>query len=265
MLYGPEWPPAKRSARMNPCLTLATAFAATAFSSLQASAYEIRARFSGRTGTKDPIADGMVYLPPGSLLRIRAQFGIFDNGAEPVPDGGILGWTEGTIEQYGGIATRTPGRVAPFRASQDPNANGNPPLPDGDPFTRLTDINATLPDQVHTWGFDGSGDPLPMPLPTVRGRGSFVSIFEFTLLIPEDSTENFTVSIGGNALAATSWAVIGTPTPPDPQTMTPGMVTYEPVATDPVPISAQLLVIVPGPGAATAILVPFIAALKRRR
>ena len=104
-----------------------------------------------------------------------------------------------------------------------------------------------------------------MPLPVVRGVGSYVSVFVFTLLIPDDATENFTVTVGGNALAATSWAVIGTPTPPDPQTMTPGMVTYEPVATDPVPISAQLLVIVPGPGAAPAMLVPFIAALTRRR
>ena len=138
-------------------------------------------------------------------------------------------------------------------------------MPDGDPFTALTDIDATLGTQSPYWGFDGVGVPLPMPGPAVRGRGAFVAIFEFTLLVPLDATENFPIDIGGNMLAASSWEVVGTPAPPDPETMTPGMVTYAPVPTEPAAFSRRLLVIVPGPGAVSCVTLALFRCGRRRR
>jgi hypothetical protein len=203
-------------------------------------AFEFRCRFVERIGFQDiwhPEGSNtdLVDASAGGPHRVRMQFGVFDDATGPAPAGGLLGWTAGSIRvEHGGelgIHTRNPGRLPLFSSPSDPGANGNPPLPGGDPFMFLTDIDAELGSQTRTWECDGAGQPLPLPTPIIRGRNTFVSVFEFWIdahLAPL----HYFISMSGTGVAAAGWDTVGTPTPPDcsnPNNPIAGQVVYAPV------------------------------------
>jgi hypothetical protein len=211
---------------------------------------------------------------PVTPHRIRLQFRVADD-ARPAPAGGFVGWNVGTLHVSGSPdnsdETRTPGRLNPFTFAAQPNANGNPPLPGGDPFTNLADIDATLGTQSPAWGCDANGQPLPQPDPTIRGRNSFISVYEFTLRTGAMAS-NYSITAGGNLIAATEWRTVGTPIPPDcgdpsdPSDDQPGSITYAPFPTPPTPFSCVLNVeTVPAPGATALLCGVGLLSLRRCR
>lgn len=231
----------------------------------RAEAYEFRCRFVERVGNVDvPLQNDTITVdhraPP---RRVRVQFGVFDDPTGPAPAGGFVGWNVGTIEVSGSrsnaVVTRTPGRLAPFNFFGGQNANGNPPLPGGDPFVSLSEIDATLGLQTPLWnGCDAGGNPVPPPPPVVRGLNSFVSVYEISVAA-RFQYFHYDLNFGGNLIGATEWRTVGTPIPPncdDPENPEPGSVTYAPFPTSPVSLDCTLHILsydVPGPGAAAAL------------
>lgn len=245
---------------------LAVAGAATC-----ANAFEFQCRWVERVGNVDTVIGGSgatIDATDGAPRRIRLQFGVFDDGQGAAPAGGFIGWNVGTLAISGPAAnsddTRTPGRLVPFNFANGVGANGNPPLPGGDPFTNLTDIDATLGTQSPFWGFDGEGNPLPQPQPVIRGLRGWTSVYEITI-DPATGGSNYTVTAGGNLVAADAWLVVGSANPPDPDSGTPGSVTYAPSTTAPVAFDCVLNVMVPAPGAAALLGLGGLVALRRRR
>lgn len=232
-----------------------------------AEAFEYRARWVERIGNIDSVIGGdfaQIDGTNGAPVRVRLQIGVFDDAFGEAPAGGLLGWNVGTLASDTPFITnnRTPGRLAPFTFSSLPSANGTPAA---DPFVSLVDIDATLGTQSPFWGFDGENNPLPQPAPTVRGRNSFVSVYEFTTF-PRPLNVDYIIRASGNLLAASEWLPIGTPTPPDPESMTPGSVTYAPNATVPTSFSVSLIVTVtPSPGAGALLAIGGMLAARRRR
>ena len=107
-----------------------------------ANAFEFRCRFVERVGTVDIVlSDSRIYTLPGLSRNIRLQIGVFDDAAGPAPLGGFVGWNVGTLTSLAPNNAwdlrRNNGRLSPFNFSQHPNANGNPPLPGGDPFMNV--------------------------------------------------------------------------------------------------------------------------------
>lgn len=198
----------------------------------------------------DPVLD----ISDGREREIRLQFGVFDDENGEAPAGGFIGWNMGVMMATGGINRRFPGRLEPFTSATGPLANGNPPLPDGDPFRRLTDIDATIGVQTPFWGFDDEGNPLPIPGPVIYGRNEFISVFGMTVQADDLEGESFTMEASGQVLAATDWTVIGTPTPPNPETGEPGFVAYNPTQAPAQDIACLLVFFVPTPGAAAVLL-----------
>jgi hypothetical protein len=232
----------------------------------QAQAFSFRARWVERTGPVDTPIFGDLIESDGLAHRIRLQLGVFDDASGPAPSGGLIGWTSGTLAISRAINTRTPGRLTPFDFATDPNANGNPPLPGGDPFTTLTDIDATLGVQTPFWGCDANGNPLPQPNPIIRGRNTFMSIFEVTSASFIGSV-NYSMTVSGNLIAATEWLSVGTPIPPDCGQGIPGSVTYVPVPTAPIPFTCVLYIEGggPTPGAACTLGLGALLSVRRRR
>jgi len=242
-----------------PLLALALAPAASAH------AWEFRTRFVERVGSTDiPLPDDTLELIPGSQRDIRIQFGVFDDADGPAPAGGFVGWNIGTIDvsgsSAGAVNRRNPGRLSPFTFSQGPNANG---FPAPDPFSHLTEIDATLGIQSPFWGFDPDGAPLPQPQPVVRDLNSFVSVYAFSTR--DVGFASYSITAAGALIAAQEWRTIGSPTPPDPDTMTPGAVTYAPFPSPPRAFSAALRVIVPAPASVSAFAAAGVFAARRRR
>lgn len=242
----------------------------------RAHAWEFRLRFVERVGNQSIPLPFTTHFDASDLSphRLRLEFGVFDNDAGPAPAGGFIGWNVGTVAVGGpednSDERRTPGRIAPFNFAAHPGSNGNPPLPQGDPFTMLSDIDATLGTQSRNWFCDLDGEPLPMPQALVRGLNTYVSVYEITI-DPRDAAASYTLAFTGNLIAATEWRVIGNPVPPecpedpnDPTDPPPSNVIYAPLTTPPHPFSHTLTIIVPGP-ASVGVLGVFACRSGRRR
>jgi hypothetical protein len=243
-------------------LTLAAPAALVASS--PAFAWEYRTRFVERIGTSDVILGDIVEFAPGSTHRLRFQAGVFDNDDGAAPAGGFNGYTIGTIQTFGGGTwTRTPGRLAPFVFFPGPNANGNPPLPAGDPFTALSEIDAAIAIQSFPWTCDAQGNPNPMPLPVIRGRNEFISTYEITVVMDTRPTGELRVVFGGQFTAADDWRIQGNPVPPDCDAGEPGSVFYFCPLNGSRPLLTEELRIIPAPGSACLALL--VAPLTRRR
>lgn len=249
-----------------------------------ANAYEFRVRFVERVGNTDiVIPDNTLDISDGTARRIRIQFGVFDDADGAAPAGGFVGWNVGTVEISGDPGNsadrRTNGRLAPFNFATGMFSNGNP-APAGGPsmgdaegtdFQGWTDIDATLGTQAPFWGCTPAPgeEPLPQPNATVRGLNTFVSVFELTT-DPIDGAEAYSITFGGNLIAATEWRVVGNPLPPDcgdpddPSDNVPGTIVYAPFPTAPVAFTATLN-LVPAPGAAALLGLGGLVALRRRR
>lgn len=237
---------------------------AVAGAAMSANAFEIRVRFVEQTGDMpgdfNVLAGNEIDATDGAARRIRVQFGVFDDAGGAAPAGGFLGWNVGSLTVSGGAAnsdeTRTPGRLAGFDFAQGPNSNGNPPLPGGDPFDGLTEIDNTQGTQTVLW-FPGQ----PRPDAGVVGLNDWVSTFEFTI-DPAAGGSSYDIALAGNAVPATGWNVIQQ-TMPGPTT--PGFVLFGPVAGTPAPIAGSLHVNVPAPGAAALLGLGGLVAIRRRR
>jgi hypothetical protein len=235
-----------------------------------AHAWHFDYRFVERVGTVDtPLVNGAVYPASGAPIRLRFQVGVFDDSSNPAPAGGFIGWSQGTItDSLDFHNTRTPGRLTPFNFAA--NGNGLPPMPGGEPFMQLTDIDASMGVQVPFWGLDSFGQALPMPTEQVRGVNTFVSVFEFTTT---PGILSYTLTLGGSLTAASGW--VGVPVPPDnnntpldPSDDIPGWVTYTPVTLPPqtfVLPPLSLTIQVPGPGSAVMLSAVTVLASRRRR
>lgn len=237
-----------------------------------ANAFEYRVRFVERVGNVDTVLAGnSIDASNGAPRRIRVQFGVFDDGTSAAPAGGFVGWNVGTITVSGASnnsdESRTPGRLSPFNFASGPNSNGNPST---NPFDALTEIDATLGTQSPVWVCDSQGNAPPQPAATVRGRNTYVSVYEITI-DPAAGAVNYNVVFGGNVLAASEWRTVGTPTPPDcgdpsdPADDVAGSVTYAPFPTPAVPFSSTLNVVIPAPGTAALLGLGGLVALRRRR
>jgi hypothetical protein len=250
---------------------------AVAGAASSANAFEFRCRFVERVGNQDIVlTDNQIVAAPGVTRNIRVQFGVFDNAAGAAPAGGYVGWNVGTLTVSGPASNsderRNNGRIAPFNFGPGVNANGNPPLPGGDPFTALTEIDNTLGTQSPVWVCDAAGNAPPQPAATVRGLNTFVSTFAFSIT-PQSAPggANYTVTAGGNLIAASSWNTVGNPAAPDcgdpadPADDVAGAVTYAPVPLTPQAFSCVLTVIVPGPGSAALLGLGGLLAARRRR
>lgn len=242
----------------------------------KANALDFRCRFVERVLFSDVIlASNSIEVSNGLPRRIRVQFGIFEDATGPAPEGGFIGWNTGSIVVSGSTSNsnerRTPGRLGSFAFPSEPNANGNPPLPEGDPFEMLTEIDATLGPQARLWVCNPDGSVPPQPTPLILGLNSFVSVFEFTIDPADDTATDYTVTVSGNLFAATEWRTVGTPVPPDcgdpldPSDDVPGSVVYEAVPTAGQPITCVLNCRVPAPGTACILGLLGVAATSRRR
>ena len=238
-----------------------------------ANAFEFRCRFVERVGNQDVvISNNHLNAVPSVTRNVRIQMGVFDDAAGPAPAGGFVGWNVGTLTVSGPVNNsterRNPGRIAPFTFSQQPNANGNPPAPAGDPFTMLTDIDATLGTQSPVWVCTPGGTVPPRPAPVVRGINTFISVFAFSV---QAGFENYTVTAGGNLFAAELWQEVGLPLfpdcgdPLDPSDDIAGNVTYAPIVTTPQSFSCVLSVTIPSPGAVAPLTLAALIARCRRR
>jgi uncharacterized protein (TIGR03382 family) len=234
---------------------------AVAGAAMSANAFEFRVRFAERVaGVDTALMNNTIDATDGAAHQIAVQFGVFDDAGGAAPAGGYLGWNVGSLTVTGGAAnsdeTRTPGRLPGFDFAQGPNSNGNPPLPGGDPFESLTEIDNTQGTQTVLW-FPGQ----PMPSALTQGLNGWVSTFVFTI-DPAAGATSYDVNLAGNVLAATGWNVIQS-TPPGAG---PGFVLFGPVAGPPTQISGTLHVdIIPAPGAAALLGLGGLVAIRRRR
>jgi hypothetical protein len=203
-----------------------------------ASAQELRVRFVERVGNVDIVLAGnVIHGTNHRSARIRLQMGIFDSQTGPAPEGGLVGWADGAIENARWPGRRTPGRLGVFVLPKDGNG-----LPAEDPFERLTEIQAIEGRQPRAWECNGE-DPEPKPLPVIRGRNTFVSVFEVTLEISGCRTHTMTVS--GDGVGALEWVPAEPPVVPECGLQpTPGEVVYEPSGTLDFPFSATLTALV---------------------
>lgn len=248
--------------------------ACIAAASTSAGAWEFRCRFVERTGIgQEPLFGNMIDASDGGVRNIRVQFGVFNDADGPAPDGGFEGWNLGTITVSGPADNsderRNNGRIAPFNFGGGPNANGNPPLPGGDPFTTLTEIDSILGTQSPVWVCEPDGTLPPPPPAVVRGRNTFISVYAFSI-DPAPGATTYEITLGGNLIGVMQWQFIGTPGPPvcptpDNPEGIPGSVSYAPFPTEARAFSSTLTVIVPSPSGATLSIVAGVAALRRRR
>jgi len=241
-----------------------------------AEAFEFRCRFVERVGNIDVVLQGNIIDASSRVARnIRLQFGVFDDAAGPAPAGGFVGWNVGTLAVSSSTGNsderRNPGRLSPFNFASGATSNGNPPLPGGDPFTMLTEIDATLGTQSPIWQCDANGVPPLQPAATVRGLNTYVSVYAFSIDPIGNMGVNYTVTAGGNLIAATDWREVGSPTAPDcgdpadPSDDVPGSVTYAPFPVAPRAFTCILDVRIPGPGAAALMVLGGLAGARRRR
>lgn len=253
------------------------ALAVVAGAAASANALTFECRFVERVGSTDVVlANNTIDATNGLVRNIRMQFRVVDDASGPAPAGGFVGQNVGSLTVSGSASNsderRNNGRLSPFNFAGGVNSNGNPPLPGGDPFTMLTDIDNTLGTQSPTWVVAADGSIPAQPAATVRGRNTFISIYAFSI-DPNPGATSYTVTAAGNLIAAESWLVVGTANPPDnggtpddPSDDTAGSVTYAPFPTAPVPYTCVLNVnIVPAPGAAALLGLGGLLVARRRR
>lgn len=257
--------------------TTITALLAVAGTFATANAYEFRCRWVERIGNQDvELQNSAIETQAGVPRLLRLQVGVFDGIGQPVPVGGLMGWNVGRINRSGnpGLADlrRTPGRLAPFTFANQATANGNPPLPGGDPFQEITQIDATVASQTLAWRCNPDGSIPPPPPAVTRGINTFVSIYaiELTGIVGSD----FQIIAAGNLTAISRWNMFGTPNPPDcgdPSDQSDdiaGTVMYIPEPLTGSPFSCVLNVHnVPGAGAGIAMSLGIggLAVWRRRR
>ncbi|MBC7771892.1 MAG: hypothetical protein H7210_05315 [Pyrinomonadaceae bacterium] len=267
---------------------LALAVVAGAAASANALTFECRfVQQTGAAGSAFTVLPGnTIDATDGVARRIRLQVRVIDDADGPAPAGGFIGQNVGSLTVSGAAGNsqerRTNGRISPFNFAAGNNANGNPPVPGtntppgnfpadpaGADFQQLTDIDNTLGTQAFAWTCAADGTPNPQPQAIIRGRNSFVSIFEFTINPADVGASSYTVTAAGNLIAATSWLTVGNPTAPDcsdPDNPVNGSVTYAPFPTAPTPYSCVLnVVIIPGPGAAALLGLGGLMVARRRR
>lgn len=206
-----------------------------------ASADESRCRFVERVGNVDVVLPGNQIDFSLQPRRIRVQVGVFDDAHGEASPGGVVGWVGGSMDATRLTARRTPGRLPLFQ-----NPGGGNGVPGTDPFVQLIEIDARLSGQV-AWGCNG-GTALPMPTPTIRGRNTYVSVYEVTV-----SPALWCVfgqaflDVRGSLRTAESWQVSGTPVEPVCPS-TPGSVLYEPLGVRDRQFEARLTLTVGAPG-----------------
>jgi len=237
-----------------------------------ASAWYFETRFVERVGNVDVVLPGnTIDASDGSPRNIRIQVGVFDDASGPAPGGGVAGWL-GQLTVSGAVNNsderRTPGRLSPFTFANFPYSNGVPLLPDGDPFTMLTQIDAVAGPQSIPWACGPDGQPLPAPEPVIRGRNTFISTFAFTI-DPNPGAINYSVTVTGTRNAYDRFVQNPFTVPPDcsdPDNPVPGTVVWSGLIVPTAPLTPVALnVVVPSPGAAAGLLAGSFAALCRRR
>lgn len=264
------------------------ALAMVAGAAASANAVTFECRWVERVGTTDTVIGGngsSVTVTPGSSHNYRLQFRVINDGTA---NGGFIGWNVGTLDISGAAGNsndrRTNGRIAPYVFAAQPTANGNPPpaggVNSGDAvgtdFEHLTDVDATLGTQSPGWICDANGNPNPQPAATIRGlstqaNGGWQSVFQITDMSVASGGSSYSITAGGNLIAATEWRLVGTPIPPDcgdpadPSDDQPGSITYAPFPTDPTPFTCSLNIQVPAPGAAALMGLGGLLIARRRR
>lgn len=239
-------------------------------------AFEFRCRFVERVGNVDvELVNGTIDASDRRAHTVHLQFEVFSPVDDPTPaPGGFVGWNVGTMAVSGSVVNsderRAPGRLAPFNFAGGPFSNGNPPLPAGDPFTFIDQIDATLSTQAPPWVCNPDASVPPQPQPVVLGLNTFVSVFSFTIdPFQNGATDNVTAR--GNLIAGTSWLPVGTPVPPDcgdPENQSDdvaGNITYVPIPSTPRSFTCVLEVsTVPGPSGISVVLAASAVCARRR-
>ncbi len=195
--------------------SLGLAFAAVALGvTCAAEAWHVETRWVLRVGNTDIVLRNNVLLgAPDELVRLRVQFGVFDDDDGPAPPAGFLAWNVGTLSDNNpaGYNLRTPGRLPPFTFAFQPSSNGSPLA---DPWDSLTAIDAAFGAQVLSWvGIPGTNQPEPQPAPLSYGRNQFVSTFEISTL--PSNVASYTITARGNIVAGREWTAF-VELPPDP-------------------------------------------------
>lgn len=197
-------------------------------------AWEVRVRLVERVGAQDiNFQPNDFFMLPDTSRRIRLQIGVFDDAFGAAPAGGVFGVVDLSCTTVALSSTRTPGRLPAF--AYPPGGNGQPAT---DPFRNLTDIDATIGPQTLAWTCEG-GTPLPFPTAVVRGRNTFVSVWEMTITSSAAlCSPRFTFS--GMIVPVSSWNVVGSPLPPTCSPPLPTSVTYVATTLAPVPFTVSL-------------------------
>lgn len=268
------------------------ALATVAAAAASANALTFQCRWVERVGNTDVVIGG-----DGSTLdlgsntgprRLRLQMEVVDDANGPAPAGGFVGWNVGSLAVSGPAGnsqdrrTNTAasgGRLSPFNFASQPTANGAPPPAGGVSgpdaanfdFQLLTDIDCTLGTQSPSWRCNPDGSAPAQPPAVVRGRNAFISIYEITTDVIDTGGVNYSITAGGNLIAATDWRLVGTPTPPDCGDPSDsgddidGAVTYAPFPTDPTLFNCTLNIRVPAPGATALLGLGGLLVARRRR
>jgi len=201
-----------------------------------AEAWEVRTRLVQRVGTVDMvIQDGNLYETSGNPLRIRLQIGVFDDAAGPAPAGGVFGVVDMSHSSIAVTTRRTPGRLPAFATPA--GANGEPAT---DPYRSLTNVDAEVGPQTIAWACAGA-EPGPQPPAVIRGRNTFVSVWEMTIDHDWRCLYQAGVTLSGSIVVADAWSVAGTPVQPlCGKSPTPGSVTYVADVLPAVPFTTQV-------------------------
>lgn len=204
---------------------------------------QVRVRFVERVGNVDVVLPGNQIGFDVFPRRIRVQVAVFDDAQGEAPAGGVVGWN-GSLRLTRWIGSRTPGRLPLFRSVK--GANGEPAA---DPFLQIDGIEATIGSHVLVWACEGSM-PIPLPVPVIRGRNQYVSVYEVTLRpVTWCAFGQAFMDLTGEVLTASSWELAGEPRPPvctDPPV--PGEAVYEPEGVIARPVSGTLTLTVGAPG-----------------
>jgi hypothetical protein len=112
----------------------------------------------------------------------------------------------------------------------------------------LTNIDALIGDQTVVWNCSGSV-PAPQPTALIRGRNTFVSVYEVTLNANLRCL-NTALTFSGSIVATGNWSVSGSPVVPIcTEPPSPGSVTFVANTLPPVPFTAALFAITGPPPA----------------
>src|SRR5215510_4446196 len=77
------------------------AVSALAGAARHADGWHVVARFLNRSSLIDDFPEFPLYLSSGASATMRVQIALFDDDNGPAPDGGLVGWTTGTLDAGG--------------------------------------------------------------------------------------------------------------------------------------------------------------------